>query len=151
MGQVSGEYWSQGAKVMGKAQDKPIITMMGLGGSVFLFRLLSLSFCLFILSQHFILGQFRDSVIFVSMGGDSCIPMSFFLLLFLCHFLSFCLHLCSLPFMSSPYISFFRGAHNRVAWVSGWRCRLCALLPSIPLHFCYEIDPFEPEIPRSSR
>lgn len=48
MGQVSGEYWSQGAKVMGKAQDKPIITMMGLGGSVFLFRLLSLSFCLFI-------------------------------------------------------------------------------------------------------
>lgn len=106
MGQVSGEYWSQGAKVMGKAQDKPIITMMGLGGSVFLFRLLSLSFCLFILSQHFILGQFRDSVIFVSMGGDSCIPMSCFLLLFLCHFLSFCLHLCSLPFLSSPYISF---------------------------------------------
>lgn len=105
MGQDSGEYWSQGAKVMGKAQDKPIITMMGLGGSVFLFRLLSLSFCLFILSQHFILGQFRDSVIFVSMGGDSCIPMSFFLLLFLCHFLSFCLHLCSLPFLSSPYIS----------------------------------------------
>lgn len=118
---------------MGKAQDKPIITMMGLGGSVFLFRLLSLSFCLFFIAAFHLgtipgFGDFR-----VDGRGLMYSYVLFSTFFFAIFFLSACIF--ALSHFCLPFILVFRGAHNRVAWVSGWRCRFMCIITLNPSPF----------------
>lgn len=119
MGQVSGEYRSQGAKVGGKHLMNPLgfspSAIDSIDGAGFIVCFL------FVLSgflQHLYGDSFRASVVFMSMGGDLCIPRSFFLCFFLliCILLSeTCFHFC-LPLVS------FRGARSRVVgfWLASF-------------------------------